>query len=56
MKNHAKCLQKVNKMRQQLEKCGMKNGFTDEKTVHISKELDLIITKCTKQQIERLHN
>lgn len=43
--------QQVKLIRQQLVKCGFENGFTHEKTIRISKQLDRIITKCIKNQV-----
>lgn len=52
VENSVECTQKVKLIRQQLVKSGFENGFTHQKTVHISKRLDRIITKCIKQQLK----
>lgn len=53
MKNQTCCLHKVDQMRQELQRCGMKNGFTHEKTVRISEQLDHIITNYTRKQLAK---
>lgn len=44
--------QKIKTIRKKLEESGLENGFTHEKTVHISKKLDTIITQCIKEQVK----
>lgn len=56
MKNKAKCIQEIRNMRKQMEKSGIENGLTDERTIYISEQLDHIITKCSKHQIKQLTN
>lgn len=43
-------LQNIQTKRKQLEKCGLDFGLTDLRTVHLSKELDRMITEYTKKQ------
>lgn len=41
----------IRETRKKLEESGMKHGFTHEKTIYISKELDTIITRCIKKEL-----
>lgn len=52
IKQHVHIHKKIESIRKELHKCGMKNGLTNEKTLMLSKELDNLITEMIRDQKE----
>lgn len=54
MKQNVQRLQQIELIRNELHKLGLENGFTDEKTLSLSQQLDIIITEIAREQKDKL--
>lgn len=56
MNGHLRRLQRIEQIRKELDKTGIENGLTDEKTLQLSEELDVLITEMAREQVNKQLN
>lgn len=56
MNGHLRRLQRIEQIRKELDKTGIENGLTDEKTLQLSEELDVLITEMAREQVNKQSN